>query len=104
MARVTARAATFTVHLPIEPHRVVGGEDHPRLQTADAEMFEAETVVWAWRNYSSGVVVCESSLHARDVPFCLSFDEGTEPDWVPKPPPEWDAAARDLLNTVRGVL
>lgn len=94
-----ARAASLTVHTDIVPPHVLVAGDHPGI--AEGDEFSADSALWQWNTYGG----CRISLHSLSAPgVCLAYypQDGDEiPEWLPRPPAEWDAAAASFIATVK---
>lgn len=91
---IAAHAVDLTVHVKIDPPHPVTTDDHPGAD----EGFIADVALWGWGGGSS------VSLHDNTRPgHCLAYyDDDVIPDWLPRPPAEWDAAAQAFIATVKG--
>lgn len=98
-----------TVHLRIEPHRLVGSGEHPKIGPEDPA-FTVGSALWSAsvHLYADGRQMTDRpqvTLHdplGTDGRGCLRYSAADAPSWVPRPQQGWERAAADLLAVVTG--
>lgn len=92
--KVPAHAANLTAHVTLDAPRVLTHADHPAVP--EGETFTAIVALWSWGGGS------RVSLHGPQA-NCLAYypqDGDVIPEWLPRPPAEWDAAAAAFIAAV----
>lgn len=96
---------SISVHLRIEPHRMVGPGEHPKIGPLDPP-FTVARVIWSVVALPSGTRPVSVSLHdphGTDGRGCLMYGAADAPSWVPRLPAEgWEKTAGALLRSVQG--